>query len=394
MESNPRIEGVLKNFFASRRNALIYGAGNQGSLVAERCHFFKKPVAGFLLSPGGKRKLVPGLMTDIPDYLVTEFPRNLNKSDYDVIISVREKHNDAIRDLLRQNEFDNVYSVDSWLKQNAALTTFWYEKYFEFRGARMRWTGDGGGERYIEYPFGDGHVWRVYFPEDDSVAMANICGAMSDLVFPSIFDDYKYIINEGPRETGDVALRKNDIVFDLGANVGLFSTVAAAKQCRVYSFEPTPMTQEILKKNLSLYDEGQCTLEPFAVTDKKGHVDFYINSDFNNDESLTSNSLHGASLRPDGMEKIRVDTISIDEFVEENGISRVDFIKANIEGAERLMLKGAKRTLARFAPKLYLSNCHLPDDPEVLRALIAEANPDYIIEEKWLGTFAHCPPKQ
>jgi hypothetical protein len=60
-------------------------------------------------------------------------------------------------------------------------------------------------------------------------------------------------------------------------------------------------------------------------------------------------------------------------------LERVDFIKADIEGAEREMLKGAAHVLKTFAPKLAICTYHLPDDPEVLEQIIKEANPNYKI---------------
>ena len=77
-----------------------------------------------------------------------------------------------------------------------------------------------------------------------------------------------------------------------------------------------------------------------------------------------------------------------------DGLERVDFIKADIEGAERLMLKGAQETLRRFAPKLSICTYHLPDDKEVLEALIKQANPHYVIEHRWQKLYAHVPERQ
>jgi FkbM family methyltransferase len=74
-------------------------------------------------------------------------------------------------------------------------------------------------------------------------------------------------------------------------------------------------------------------------------------------------------------ERIRITTL--DAFVESNGIERIDFIKADIEGAERDMLKGATRVLRDFAPKLAICTYHLPDDPAVLEGIIKSANPGY-----------------
>lgn len=70
---------------------------------------------------------------------------------------------------------------------------------------------------------------------------------------------------------------------------------------------------------------------------------------------------------------------TIDQFVSENQIRKVDFIKADIEGAERYMLTGATDTLRRFAPKLAICTYHLKDDPQVLEDIIKEANPAYMV---------------
>jgi len=69
----------------------------------------------------------------------------------------------------------------------------------------------------------------------------------------------------------------------------------------------------------------------------------------------------------------------------------LEFIKADIEGSEREMLKGAVKTLKKFTPKLSLCTYHLPDGKEVLTNLILAANPNYVIEYKWEKLFAYVP---
>jgi hypothetical protein len=76
-------------------------------------------------------------------------------------------------------------------------------------------------------------------------------------------------------------------------------------------------------------------------------------------------------------EKMTITTL--DKFVEENKIDKIDFIKADIEGAERDMLRSASNVLKTFAPKLAICTYHLPDDPQVLEQIIREANPQYSV---------------
>ena len=86
-----------------------------------------------------------------------------------------------------------------------------------------------------------------------------------------------------------------------------------------------------------------------------------------------------------------VQTIRLDDFVRDNNLPRVDFIKSDIEGFERHMLAGAQETLARFAPKLALCTYHLPDDPQVMADLILKANPNYNIVQKHHKLYASVP---
>jgi hypothetical protein len=81
--------------------------------------------------------------------------------------------------------------------------------------------------------------------------------------------------------------------------------------------------------------------------------------------SRADHYLSGANRKR--QKQLVVPAITLDAFVERNNIERVDFIKADIEGAERNMLRGAKRILREFAPKLSICTYHLPDRPLRLR---------------------------
>ena len=69
----------------------------------------------------------------------------------------------------------------------------------------------------------------------------------------------------------------------------------------------------------------------------------------------------------------------MDNYVENNNIEKIDFIKADIEGSERYLLKGAEKTIKKFSPKLAIRTYHLPDDKEVLFNIVKDFNPKYNI---------------
>lgn len=167
----------------------------------------------------------------------------------------------------------------------------------------------------------------------------------------------------------NVSVKKGDIVLDIGAWIGDFSALAAANGAKVYAFEPTKITYEWLCKTVKL---GNGEIIPIckALGSENKITDFAVN-----DDNGGSNTLYVDNQ----VDINKIEMITIDQFVLNNKLERVDFIKADIEGYERYMLMGATNTLKRFAPKLAICTYHLKDDPIVLENIIKQANPLYKI---------------
>ena len=203
-----------------------------------------------------------------------------------------------------------------------------------------------------------------------------------DFVYPYIYNDYSDIFGEGPYLYQNVQINKGDIVIDAGANIGLFSALASDLGGIVYAFEPVKKTrEEYLGKTARL--NRNINIVPYGLSNKNEKIE------------IKGDSLSNATIvkerkpmidNPKIKELIR--TITLDEWVKQNNIPRVDFIKADIEGAERLMLQGTQWVLKTYAPKLAICTYHLPDDKEILTKLILQANPDYKIIYKWKKLYA------
>ena len=204
------------------------------------------------------------------------------------------------------------------------------------------------------------------------------CG---DLILPGVFHDDS-AVGDGAYEddTLGVQLDEDDVVFDCGANLGLFSAYAASKVNKVYAFEPVPKTYQIVQRVAALHNNIEAC--NFAISDKMG------TARMTNLEALANNKLVD-NMGNYGGDSVEVPCIALDDFVERNGIERVDFIKADIEGAESKMLLGAKNILQRFTPKLSICEYHLPDDPAVLERIIKDANPRYTVVHKEHKIFAY-----
>ena len=136
-------------------------------------------------------------------------------------------------------------------------------------------------------------------------------------------------------------LQSGMIVFDIGANKGLYSLIAAAKigkEGEIYSFEPAPKAHDSLLDNIKLNNYYNIFPFKLGVSDKQGEIIFNICEDD------AYNSIGNNPLKPVKEQQI-IKTTSIDNFCKEYNINRIDLLKIDTEGAEELVLKGGEKVL-------------------------------------------------
>jgi len=152
------------------------------------------------------------------------------------------------------------------------------------------------------------------------------------------------------------------VIIDIGAHIGLFSVIAAqvtGNKGKVYAFEPAPTTYSLLQKTLAI-NNNNGLIETFqkAVGGETGKITFFVSDDkADNSNSLVQYKDH----RP--IHGIDIDVTTIDAFVKEKDLSRLDFIKIDVEGAEYDTLRGASETLQRLRPV-----CIVAIHPEPIKA--------------------------
>lgn len=278
-------------------------------------------------------------------------------------------------ELDRDNPFYYVYWQDMHMNilKKYLLGTFGStnDDYLEF----ISWMNDNFakdgfyeinvGDKIINIPIPSKRDYKCFKAEFLDIIMPELVSAV-DMPMPFL---------EGPYEYGDVKIQDNTNVLDLGANYGLFSALASSKGANVFAFEPTPRILNEYLRPLEKKDKRIHVVDK-AVIDRPGKSYFAVDDDKTSCNCVVNSSNKGNDL-------IVVDTTSIDKFVEDAKLDSLGFIKADIEGAERLMLMGAQKTLKNLTPDLAICMYHLLDDKEVLTDLILQANPDYEI------TYAH-----
>lgn len=182
-----------------------------------------------------------------------------------------------------------------------------------------------------------------------------------------------YYESEGCYESFGATINEGDYVLDAGANVGMFSIIASkavGKTGKVFAFEPLQEISDVLKENADNNNCTNITIENKLLGEANTSVDFYYNLESN--YNAASKALHHS-----GDTVIKLEQITLDNYVASNNIEKIDFIKADIEGAERDFLKGAENVIKQFKPKMALRTYHLPDDPEVLFNLVTSYVPEY-----------------
>ena len=142
-------------------------------------------------------------------------------------------------------------------------------------------------------------------------------------------------------------ISKGDVCFDVGANIGCVSTHLARQvgdEGMVYCFEPVPRINQLLRMNLEKnHFQRQTRIIPKALADLTGVATFNVVSDFGPNQGMGS-----LVSRNDSELKVQVETL--DNFCEGEPMTRIDFIKLDIQGAEPLFLKGAQKTIRKFRP--------------------------------------------
>lgn len=176
----------------------------------------------------------------------------------------------------------------------------------------------------------------------------------------------------------DVRVMPGDIVIDAGSWIGDFAAYASAKGATVYAFEPVGATFPYLEETAALNFDIHPVRK--ALGDETSTAHMYVEG------TSSSNTFSDWAKGLRGTEEIRC--VTLDDFVQQEGLARVDFIKADVEGSERALLKGARETLRRFSPKLAICTYHLPDDPEVLEKLIKDICPSYKVVQKRKKLYA------
>jgi FkbM family methyltransferase len=167
---------------------------------------------------------------------------------------------------------------------------------------------------------------------------------MNNFHFPAKFPwDWRLemIFHRYEKETVDLfkkTITPGMVVVDIGAHIGYFTRVLSAlvgSAGHIFAFEADQDNFKLLQKNTK--NKKNVTLVNKAISDTTGTIDFY----------KVSNSTGCHSVIPtENSKKMNVSSITLDNFLSENGNPKIDAIKIDIEGGEMRAFQGMRELFA------------------------------------------------
>ena len=161
-------------------------------------------------------------------------------------------------------------------------------------------------------------------------------------------------------------VKKGDVFVDVGAHIGTY-TIPIAKKVgeagKVISFEPHPKSIELLEKNIALNQINNVVLMKKPVSDSKKKVFFKLSQD-----PPTS-----GIVKIDKNETVlEMEAIDLDTALSDQNLTKIDWLKIDVEGHEVEVLKGSKTTLKKFSPKIIIEMFNKTTIKEAIKILELE----------------------
>lgn len=172
-------------------------------------------------------------------------------------------------------------------------------------------------------------------------------------------------------------LKKDDVFFDVGANIGLISLFVKKffPEVEVHAFEPGDATYACFSETILKNKLQKIHINKKGLSNTEGTAKFFIDPKSNGGSSLVREQFGKA---------VEIDLTTIDKYVERTGIVP-DFIKVDVEGAEEFVLQGARETIKTHKPILIVES----DNEKILKNpdLWGDLFSDYTF--KTLGSNTH-----
>jgi FkbM family methyltransferase len=143
------------------------------------------------------------------------------------------------------------------------------------------------------------------------------------------------------------SLSQGDVFYDIGANLGFFSLIAARRvgaQGHVYAFEPVRHNADAVARSAHLNNLDMIEIFAEAVGATTGRAELLLAS------HSGGAALASAGAPPDMRGRVEVDIVTLDEAIARRGLRPPSLVKIDVEGAEMDVIYGMMQTLRAHRP--------------------------------------------
>ena len=150
-------------------------------------------------------------------------------------------------------------------------------------------------------------------------------------------------------------IEEDDVVYDIGANTGLY-TLFAAKECpdgKVIAFEPYPPNLSLLKQDIARNQLQNVETVDIALSDSVGSIEFSQPAE--DDMGYGSSAIEATESEA----TINVPTTTGDQLIDDGEIPAPNVVKIDVEGSEPLVLEGLETTLSTLSCRTVYCEVHL-----------------------------------
>lgn len=201
----------------------------------------------------------------------------------------------------------------------------------------------------------------------DCRALADIHAEVFDPTHPHYYEDQ------------DCRIHPNDVVIDAGASEGFFTRFALDRGARVVAVEPWCVQAQALRRTYAReIDEGRVIVVEAALSDREGEATLEI------DPTAPWGATVGRAYR--ATERRTVAVTTLDALVGRTW-GRCDFLKADVEGMEHHLVRGAFQTLSRDKPRVAIAVYHGDTNYLDVRNVLRATRAGYTVTGK--GHFRH-----
>lgn len=174
---------------------------------------------------------------------------------------------------------------------------------------------------------------------------------MEDWIQKQIFYFGRYEIEKKETLFWQNLIKESENIFDIGANIGYYSLMASIRignQGKIFAFEPVTVTYNKLIQNIELNKFINIIPERIAMSDMNGEIELFVADEKSTGSSSISNHVNFSGI------KEKVKTISVDDYVYNNNIDKLNIVKIDVEGCEPMVIKGMTKTMNNFKPLILI----------------------------------------